>query len=149
MVIVALALVFLAATFWFLHGNDGKYEARRQKKSQSGQGQHNPYRAASISPGGCACTDATSLADKRFLLEQAPRMPLRECDAAKCDCRYVRHDDRRVNDDRRAVFCLQTDLYEMAGKSDKRVTGYSRRQSDSCFFAAASDFQYKDIKWVN
>ena len=76
-------------------------------------------------------------------------MPLGECDAEKCDCKFVRHEDRRMSDDRRAVFCLQTDLYEMAGKPDKRVSGHGRRQSDSCASAAASDFQYKDIKWAN
>ena len=148
MVLITIALLFLAAAFWFLHGNDGKHETHIHKKSQAAQGLHNPYRAASICPGGCACAEARSLDDIRFLLEQAPRMPLRECDAAKCECRYVRHEDRRVREDRRSPFCLQTDLHGVAGRSENRVPGYCRRRSDSPSSAAASDFQHEDFSWA-
>jgi hypothetical protein len=150
MVLVAIALLCLAAIFWLLHGNGGKQEAPRHKKTQQGQdATHKPYRAASICPGGCACAEATSLGDKRFLLAQTPKMPLHECDAAKCECRYVRHEDRRIREDRRSPFCLQTDLHAVAGMSEHRVIGFARRSSDSTSSAAASDFQYKEAKWAH
>lgn len=150
MVLAAIALLCLAAVYWFLHGNESKHGTHRHKKHQRGQGAlHNPYRAASICPGGGACVEATALGDKRFLLAQTPRMPLRECDAAKCECRYVRHEDRRVREDRRSPFCLQTDLHGVAGRSEHRIAGYCRRSSDSSSSAAASDFNYKDMKWAH
>jgi hypothetical protein len=148
MVLIAITLACIAASFLVFQSN-GKHEAASNKKSQRCGSIKNPYRAASIGAGGCACAEAKSLENKRFLIQQTPGMPLRECDAKKCDCRYVRHDDRRVGEDRRAAFSLQTDLYEMAGRSKNRVTGYSRRRSDSSCFAAASDFQYKNIKWAH
>jgi hypothetical protein len=151
MVVIAITLACLATAVFFFHSNGkhSQHATASSKKSQRRVSSHNRYRAASIIPGGCACAEATSLGDKRFLLDQTPRMPLRECDAAKCACRYVRHEDRRVRDDRRSPFCLQTDLHRVAGKSEHRITGYCRRSSDSTSSAAASDFEYKDMKWAH
>ena len=150
MIFVAIALVCLATAYWFLRSNKkSKHDTHRHKKPQLSQGPHNPYRAASICPGSCACTEATAMGDQRFLLEQMPQMPLRECNVAKCECRYVRHEDRRVRDDRRSPFCLQTDLHVVAGNSEHRVAGWCRRGSDSSSSGGASDFQYKDMKWAH
>jgi hypothetical protein len=47
-----------------------------------------------VAPSG-ACTAVAGLKGKRFLSADAPRLPLPQCDAARCDCKYRHYDDRR------------------------------------------------------
>ena len=55
----------------------------------------NPYPAVSIRcPGGCEA--AQSLRGVRFLGDEAPALPLEDCTAETCHCRYVHHVDRRT-----------------------------------------------------
>ena len=57
------------------------------------------FRAVSIASGtGChAAGDAT----RRYLLREAPRLPLPNCAmAAKCSCKFRKHSDRRDGDRR-------------------------------------------------
>ena len=61
----------------------------------------NSYHAVSIKPGPRCCQTAKTMSGVRFLSKQAPRLPLPQCDAASCECKYVHHEDRR-SDDRRA-----------------------------------------------
>ena len=42
--------------------------------------------------------------EQRWLPYLAPRLPLPECDAAACNCRYVHYSDRRSGLDRRATY---------------------------------------------
>jgi hypothetical protein len=58
-----------------------------------------------------ACQAALACKGKRFLSSEAPRLPLKQCDAARCDCRYRHFPDRR-GEPRRA---------EETGAADKRV----------------------------
>lgn len=53
------------------------------------------FRAISIRPGENACACVISIESKRWLSGDVPRLPLRECDAATCTCRYRHHEDRR------------------------------------------------------
>ncbi len=55
----------------------------------------NPYHAVAIIPGPRACGEAKNIARKRFLSAEAPLLPLKNCDAATCTCRYQHHEDRR------------------------------------------------------
>ena len=55
----------------------------------------NPYHAVAIVPGAKACEEARHLMRKRFLSADAPLLPLKNCDAAKCTCRYQHFQDRR------------------------------------------------------
>lgn len=61
----------------------------------------NPYHAVSVRPGRYPCGAAIQLEGVRFLSADAPRLPLDQCNAGQCTCRYVHHDDRRTDDDRR------------------------------------------------
>lgn len=60
----------------------------------------NPYHAVSIACGTSACNEARQVQGVRFLSAEAPRLPLRGCDAARCACRYQHHADRREADRR-------------------------------------------------
>ena len=62
------------------------------------------FRAVSVRPGDDSCEAARQLGQLRFLCAKAPRLPLPECDAAACNCRYVHYSDRRSGLDRRATY---------------------------------------------
>lgn len=61
----------------------------------------NPYHAVSVAPGRRPCGAALQLSGVRFLSADAPRLPLDGCNAEKCECRYLHHEDRRANNPRR------------------------------------------------
>jgi hypothetical protein len=53
------------------------------------------WHAVAIVPTATACAAARACKDKCYLSAEAPRLPLADCDAASCDCRYGHFDDRR------------------------------------------------------
>ena len=59
------------------------------------------YHAVSLKFLPSACDAAKAMEGERYLSTEAPNIPLPECDASKCKCRYVHHKDRRGRDDRR------------------------------------------------
>ena len=92
-----------------------------------------PYRGISIVFDDCACDAVKANGLKRFLVADgdAPMLPLSGCDAARCNCKYMHHDDRRDDDhDRRMSAALKTELYEDTGNSDRRLKKRGRRKSD-------------------
>jgi hypothetical protein len=62
------------------------------------------FRAVSIRPGENSCEAARQFGRMRFLCAKAPRLPVPECTAATCTCRYVHFADRRSGQDRRATY---------------------------------------------
>jgi hypothetical protein len=57
----------------------------------------NPWHAVSIEPGEESCEAVCALQDQRFLSSGTPPLiPLKDCDASRCTCRYRHHDDRRA-----------------------------------------------------
>jgi hypothetical protein len=61
------------------------------------------YRAVSLQPCPQCRAAAKAAAGKRYLLREAPRLPLATCAMpAKCTCRFRKHPDRR-DDDRRLL----------------------------------------------
>ena len=63
----------------------------------------NPYHAVSIDLGSKACAAARQQEGRRFLSASAPMLPLKGCTQAVCQCRYVHHQDRRSQRDRRML----------------------------------------------
>ena len=54
------------------------------------------FRAVSIVPaGGSCCPACDATRNQRFLLEEAPKLPLVQCTALECLCHYRHHSDRR------------------------------------------------------
>lgn len=99
------------------------------KHSSRRASERNPYPAVSIRcTSGC---DAVQLLKgRRFLGNEAPSLPLAECDAERCHCRYVHHVDRRTgNLDRRRLVGATRDYVSFFGKEDQRE-GRGRRASD-------------------
>lgn len=62
------------------------------------------YHAVSIKFEANACDAARAMGGRRFLSSAAPRLPLPECNALECRCRFSHHKDRRAGKDRRSPF---------------------------------------------
>jgi hypothetical protein len=60
-----------------------------------------PYHAVSIKPGQQCCEGAKQFGGMRFLSAKVPRLPLPDCQAPVCTCRYSHFADRRSVEDRR------------------------------------------------
>lgn len=84
------------------------------------------FRCVEIKTDGLACEHVKSLQNKRILVEFAPLVPLNNCDAAQCNCRYVRYNDRRSGIDRRHMDELNK---QVIAYGDKRHTPDRRRHS--------------------
>jgi hypothetical protein len=55
-----------------------------------------PFQAVSIFRGVHACEMAHRFSEHRFLAREAPTLPLSGCtQPATCECRYLKHGDRR------------------------------------------------------
>jgi len=131
----------MAVTFWYLR-HPAQKNPQRDQVQQAGGNQH-PFHAVSISHDGCACKVVNTVGSRRFLAATVPPLPLPSCDASSCSCRYVHHDDRRRHDNRRMVYSLRSDLYVLAGNSERRTT-HGRRAADT-EANLASTFDLEDI----
>jgi hypothetical protein len=66
------------------------------------------YRAVSLAPNIECSAQGADVASKRYLLRDAPRLPLAGCATpATCSCKYRKHADRRVAD-RRLLGTIET-----------------------------------------
>jgi hypothetical protein len=149
---MTLALVLLAmlagGMFWYWQAlpkqaptkkNSRAAEAKRktpEKKSLPAQAPGptsttDKYRAVSIQCRESGCAAARALSEQRFLVKDAPVLPLPDCDKAPCHCSYLHHADQRAaDDDRRSVHSLQTELYTRTTEPERR-TRRGRRKGDN------------------
>ena len=145
MTIITVFILSLAAAYWLLRSR-GDHK-RKPKKVRSVPSTRSPYLATSISFNRCACNAVKAVAKTRFLTAgTVPKLPLAECSAATCDCRYVRHQDRRSSQgNRRALYSLQTDLYTLGTEPERRMKR-GRRETDWSN-DGAPDSQYGNFEW--
>jgi hypothetical protein len=80
----------------------------------------NRWHAVAIVPGATRCQAAEAIKGRRFLSTEPPILPLRECDAAACTCKYRHYEDRRGTPRRSE---------EAGGKGLRSRTGVDRRNS--------------------
>jgi hypothetical protein len=82
------------------------------------------YRAVSLAPALECYAAAKSFPGKRYLLSEAPRLPLANCPTpANCSCKFRKHADRR-DGDRRLFGEIETNRW-YAG-SERRLRGGRR-----------------------
>ena len=109
-----------------------------QRRGKRGNGRHRsarrtasaaekPWEAVSIRPCDDACLDAWELEGKRFLLREAPHLPLPSCDSGNCQCEFARHDDRRSPGDRRSGLTTLDQEFARQGLPDR---SRGRRKTD-------------------
>lgn len=88
------------------------------------------YRGVRIRANGDHCCHVVrTLADERFLLDEAPMLPLSLCDAEVCQCSYERFDDRRAGARRASdiAFDIASNLHDEESR-DVKMPG--RRSKD-------------------
>jgi hypothetical protein len=80
------------------------------------------YRAVSIAPSIMCCAAAMRSRGKRYLLREAPRLPLEGCTTPKdCSCKFRKNADRR-DSDRRLFGAAETNRW-FAGRECRRRGG--------------------------
>ena len=118
-------ITFVSVTLLILYRLDLLPRAGGRAPEQS-KAPPNPYPAVSIR---CVdgCEAAQQLKGRRFLGEEAPELPLENCTAATCHCRYAHHVDRRTGilDRRRS----KAEEAPSIDRDDQRE-GRGRRASD-------------------
>jgi len=88
------------------------------------------YYAVSLKFSTTACQAAIDMNGRRFLSGAAPKIPLRGCDSIECKCRFVHHEDRRSEEDRRSVYGQEIGISKAAQLADeKRASGERRTRS--------------------
>ena len=124
-IILLVLIVFVVLKTQSSPGRPGKKKAKlTHRQNATGgktRGADNPYRAVSIKCGKGACKSAKSVEGKRFLLGRISGLPLPECSASVCNCKFSHHEDRRIDDDsRRIPSGMKTDLYAQHGNTERR-----------------------------
>ena len=117
-----LILAFFAAVGVFVLLTRHRADVRhaRQKLANSSGGE---YAAVSIHTARNGCPAAERIRGNRFLVREAPRLPLAQCNWSKCQCTYAHHYDRRTgNGDRRR--------HRESFAGNDRRDSFGRREAD-------------------
>ena len=101
--LTALILVALLIA-WLLIRRRQQAKAEDSASVSRLTAENTTYHAVSIKFATNACQAAKEMEGRRFLSTAAPKLPLPDCDAAECSCRFVHHKDRRSGKDRRSPF---------------------------------------------
>ena len=105
-------------------------KATRGRATSKPEQARSPYQSVSIVCDYSACDTARKMARQRFLVAEAPLLPLGDCDASACSCKYAHHQDRRSGQgDRRAALDLHTQVSGKGVVRDRRHA-HARRRSD-------------------
>jgi hypothetical protein len=85
------------------------------------------WHSVSIIRGRHACEAVVKLNGRKWLSAEAPQLPVKDCDAKQCDCRYRHHADRRSGDRRET-----SGMVSGPPKEGERRTGHiDRRNKES------------------
>ncbi len=129
--IIVIASVLLLSRLLSAWAHAGSRNKRRRKQRARVAPSHNPFEAVSCEGD---CQALRGLRGRRFLVREAPRLPVHGCNASHCHCRYVHHKDRRSGGDRRGAHGLRNELFEYTGVKDRRGDARSgRRRSDLAY----------------
>jgi hypothetical protein len=104
-----------------------KTSESRAKPVETGKRSQQAWHSVSIIRGRQPCAAVVELNGCKWLSAQAPQLPIKDCDAKQCECRYRHHADRRSGDRR------ETDgLVSAPPKKGERRTGQiDRRKKES------------------
>lgn len=99
-VLVAIAAL-IALALWWRHW--GKRQHSRGARVRDLKRRSDNYHCVELRFRRDACDAVKRIGAMRFLPAEAPEIPVPGCDAAKCSCRFVHHEDRRHSDRRNPV----------------------------------------------
>ena len=137
--ILAVFLVVIGIGVFFLMRKPTKSKTAPVKTSRQKPGNGSapkssasdfPFQSVSIMTAKVCCDGATNLNGRKFLIQEAPKLPLGQCTSYNCKCGYIRHTDRRDDDgDRRALYGLRAELHSLQTDQERR-TRTGRRSMD-------------------
>ena len=79
-----------------------------------------------------ACDAVRAIAGRIYLSGVAPALPLDDCTAQTCQCRYIHHEDQR-REDRRRFHHLEEGYLSSLRMRDRRVSGERRAEGRPSF----------------
>jgi hypothetical protein len=130
--IIAIAVMLVALVLLVSKRSGKKSGLPRPKKKQSTSATSNvqstQWRAVKISPGLISCSAVQKLAYTKFLARDCPSLPLSNCSQRECQCKYIHHEDRRADGDRR-VDLGELDKYMPVNLTERRQV-IGRRTTD-------------------
>ena len=85
------------------------------------------FHAVAITCNDSACDAAKALLGKRFLSNDAPRLPLEDCTLPACECQFRHYADRRNPKNRRSQFSGGIGGDTGIHKQDERTRNKDRR----------------------
>ena len=98
------------------------------RKEPPAAGPTRPFQAISIYRGLISCDMARKFSEHRFLMRDAPPLPLAGCNMRKtCQCKYIKHRDRRSEPRRLIDFGVVARLFD---GNERRARRAGRRTSD-------------------
>ncbi|QYJ85462.1 hypothetical protein K0I73_14830 [Shewanella mesophila] len=105
---------------------------QESKSDQNARAGLRSYHSVEIVNESGMCASAKGLKGKRYLSQDAPKIPLPNCENKECNCRYIHYEDRRkYNEDRRLDFGVTQELFGVFGEKNRRGTNRKgRRASD-------------------
>ncbi|QYK02146.1 hypothetical protein [Shewanella psychrotolerans] len=106
--------------------------ASEQELISTHEGKATPhsYHCVEIVNESGMCASAKGLKGKRYLSQEAPRLPLAGCENEECCCRYIHYEDRRkYNEDRRLDFGVTQELFGVFGEKNRRGSNRKGRRS--------------------
>lgn len=128
-------LLFCVAYYWYAMRESERRLKKLLESSEVALAKPS-YRCVRIETGESACQHVKSLASKPILVNDAPRLPLISCTVARCECKFIRYDDRRSGEDRRtnsAEAAANAKIY-----ADKRIRRDRRRASIQHFLKGST-----------
>ncbi len=125
-----LAAIAILLALWLLYRRRISREPAPPEDRRLSSTSSSRFHAVSIRPGSNACAAAKSMSGERFLSAEAPPIPLPQCDASRCDCRFQHHADRRSGKDRRSPFTAGGVSAETGNYGVERRDGRERRRAD-------------------
>ena len=104
-----------------------KQKSPEQKQTPAPKGATGDFSSVTIKTKLEACNAAIALKDQVFLAREAPSLPLAECDAVNCACRYSYLDDRR-QEDRRTPYGVKHGAVVGGTEGNRRDPGDRRQE---------------------
>ena len=103
--VVFILLGFILAMLLYTGGrpqNTGKRKSSYTKRKATLERARHRFRGVSLVCDESACEGVRALEKMRYLVGEAPLVPIPACTSPRCTCKYAHHEDRREGErDRR------------------------------------------------
>ncbi len=125
--LIVIAIILLAICFWLVaFKSEARFKKSLQKLSDNSL-YESQFKCVLFNAGNNPCKLALKFEITPILIKNTPSLPLHGCNAQKCSCSLLQHDDRRTGNDRRDKEVL--DKRRKSIYANKRLLKDRRRAS--------------------